>query len=77
MVPLEEVENKHGKNYLFCCAYRHPSPNLDNFSNYLQEILSTQAVADKQLFILGDFNSDLLNYNSHTPTANFVNLLFS
>ena len=72
-----EVENKHGKNYLFCCAYRHPSSNLDNFSNYLQEILSTQAVADKQLFILGDFNSDLLNYNSHTPTANFVNLLFA
>ena len=26
-----EAENKHGKNYLFCCAYRHPSSNLDNF----------------------------------------------
>ena len=72
-----EIENKHGKNYLFCCGYRHPSSNLDNFSNYLQEILSTQAVADKQLFILGDFNSELLNYNSHTHTANLVNLLFS
>ena len=72
-----EIENKHGKNYLFCCVYRHPSSNLDQFSNYLQEILSNKAVVDKQLFILGDFNSDLLSYNTHAPTANFVNLLFS
>ena len=70
-----EVENKHGKNYLCCCVYLHANSNLDNFSNYL-EVLSKQAVLDKQLFILGDFNSDLFNHNSHTPTANFANLFY-
>ena len=72
-----EVENRNGKNYLFCCAYRHPSSDLDSFSEYLQEILSNPAVSNKQVFILGDFNVNLLNYNSHTPTANYVNFLFS
>ena len=31
-----EVENKKGKNHLFCCVYRHPSSDLDSFSEYLQ-----------------------------------------
>ena len=51
-----EVENKNGKNYLFCCAYRHPSSAIDTFSEYLQDILSNSAVCNKQVFILGDFN---------------------
>ena len=72
-----EVENRNGKNYLLCCAYRHPNSAFDTFSDYLQEILSSSAVSNKQIFILGDFNIDLLNYNSNTPTTNFVNLLFS
>ena len=72
-----EVENKHGKNYLFCCVYLYPSSNLDHFSNYLHESLSNQAVVDKQLFILGDFNSDLLSYNSHSATTNCVKLCSS
>eukprot|EP00794_Sanderia_malayensis_P008404 gene8404-9304_t len=37
-----EVENRNGKNYLFCCAYRHPNSNVENFTSYLQEILSMQ-----------------------------------
>ena len=46
--------------------YRHPSSDLGNFGDYLHEILSNPAVSNKQVFILGDFNVNLLNYNSHT-----------
>ena len=72
-----EVENKNGKNYLFCCVYRHPNSNLDNFNEFLQESLSNPTVSNKQTFILGDFNVDLLNYNSHTAKTNYANLFFS
>ena len=72
-----EIENSNGKNYLFCCAYRHPSSSFDSFSEYLQEVLSNQAVFNKQVFILGDFNINLLNYNSSTPITNYVNFFFS
>ena len=27
-----EVENRKGKHFLFCFAYRHPSSDLDSFS---------------------------------------------
>lgn len=72
-----EVENKKGKNYLFCCAYRHPSTSFDSFHEYLQEVLSSPVVTGKQVFVLGDFNINLLNYNSSTPITNYVNFLFS
>ena len=72
-----EVENKNGKNYLFCCVYRHPGSTFDTFSEYLQETLSSPAVFNKHVFILGDFNINLLNYNSSTPITNYVNFLFS
>ena len=72
-----EVENSDGKNYLFCCTYRHPSSTIDSFSEYLQEILSIPTAPNKQVFILGDFNINLLNHNSSTPITNYVNFLFS
>ena len=72
-----EIENNNGKNYLLCCTYRHPNSAIDTFCDYLQEILSNPAVSNKQIFILGDFNINLLNHNSNTPTTNFVNFLFS
>ena len=46
-----EVENNNRKNYLFCCAYRHPSSVIDTFNEYLQEILSNPAVCNKQVFL--------------------------
>ena len=30
-----EVDNKNGTNFLFCCVYRHPSTDIDEFSAYL------------------------------------------
>ena len=72
-----EVDNKQGKNYLFCCVYRHPTSTFDTFNEYLQQVLSNPAVFNKNVFILGDFNINLLNYNSSTAIANYVNFLFS
>ena len=39
--------------------------------------MSYPSLATKHAFILGDFNINLLNYNSHTPTCDFVSLLLS
>ena len=32
---------------------------------------------NKQVFLLGDFNIDLLNYNDHQPTNEFLDSLAS
>ena len=51
--------------------------SFDTFNEYLQETLSNPAVFNKNVFPLGDFNINLLNYNSSSPITNYVNFLFS
>ena len=70
-----EVENKHSKNFLFCCTYRHPDSDIDILTSHFQDIFSK--LSDKAIFIMGDFNVNLLNYDSHTPTNDFINTMFS
>ena len=69
-----EVDNKNGTNFLFCCVYRHPNTDIDEFSVYFQTTLPK--LTNKQVFIMGDFNINLLNYESHPPTNEFINNFF-
>ena len=62
---------------MICCAYRHPSTEIENFTEYLQRFLSSSLAANKYVFILGDHHINLLTYNSHTPTCDFVSVLLS
>ena len=55
--------------------YRHPNGNLDVFQNYLNSILDKIHIQNKQCLILGDFNFDLLKYETHTGTDEFINNL--
>ena len=71
-----EIENKRDKDFLICCVYRHPSSNVDNLTSHFQNLLS-KIPSNKLLFIMGDFNVNLLDYASHTPTTDFVNSFFS
>ena len=60
-----EIDNSKDKNFLICCAYRHPNTDIELFTEYLQRSLSNPSVANKHVFILGDFNINL----SHPPTT--------
>ena len=45
--------------------------------NYLNPVLDKLSKESKQVFLLGDFNIDLLNYNDHQPTNEFLDYLAS
>ena len=74
---MGRIENRNGKNYLICCLYRRPSSDFYAFNDYLNELLSFPAVSHTHVFILNDFNINLLNYTLHTATNNYVNTLSS
>ena len=71
-----DIENKNDKNFLICCVYRHPRSATDNLTSHFQNLLS-KLFSNKPLSIVGDFNVNLLDYASHTPTSDFVNNFFS
>ena len=52
--------------------------NLTDFNcYYLSKLLENISVEQKSVFILGDFNVNLLNYNEHSQTNEFLNSLGS
>ena len=48
----------------------------DNLTSHFQNLLS-KISSNKLVFIMGDFNVNLLDYAFHTPTSDFVNNFFS
>ena len=52
--------------------------NLTDFnSNYLKKLLENIYSEQKSIILLGDFNVNLLNYNYHNPTNEFLDSLAS
>ena len=58
--------------------YRHPSIDLTDFNcNYLNQLLENIPKEQKSIFLLGDFNVNLLNYNEHNQKNEFLEYLAS
>ena len=45
--------------------------------NYLNQLLKNISKEQKSIFLLGDFNVNLLNYNEHNQTNKFLDSLAS
>jgi len=59
------------------CIYKPPDSNVAEYTYVFDNLLSV-VISHKELcYVAGDFNIDLLKTESHTPTADFVNCLFS
>ena len=72
-----EINNTKAKNILCCCAYRHPSSNPVRLKEHLESILSQLTRENKNIFIMGDFNIDLLSSESHPESNDFILMLNS
>ena len=65
---------------MIASLYRHPHDNLDiynNFLDYLDRILTQLSKENKEIYLCGDFNSDLLKIDLLNNYAKFYDLLAS
>ena len=73
-----EIVNPRKSNIIVGVIYRHPSMDLANFNcNYLNNLLEKTTKEQKFIFLLGDFNVNLLNYNKLNETSGFLDYLAS
>ena len=72
-----EIKNIKSKRILCCCAYRHHSSSPEKFTDHIETILHNLARENKNIFILGDFNINLLNCVNHPASENFLNMMNS
>jgi hypothetical protein len=63
------------QNFLCSVIYRHPNGNADTFISYIDSSIDKIHREGKYCVILGDFNLDLLKFETHTVTDNFMNIL--
>ena len=55
---------------------RYPSTDVTGFNcNYLNNLLENISKQQKSIFLRGDFNVNLLNYNEHNQTNEFLDSL--
>jgi exonuclease III len=72
-----EVE-ANATNVVIGLLYRSPSMNsIRQFCTFLEPILSDLTAGNKDVIILGDMNIDLLKYDEHVDTAEYLDLLFN
>ena len=58
------------------CIYKHPTCNLEQFRNQLNDIIKT--INPKcEIYIFGDMNINFLKFNEHTQTDKFLDMLYT
>ena len=68
-----DVENKHQRNIVCGIIYRHPKGNIETFLAYLYDVIESVHNENKLCILMGDFNINLLNFESHPTTEQFLN----
>ena len=72
-----EIKNKKSKNIVSACIYRHPRSNMDEFHDYFEKCLDILSRENKEVYISGDFNTDLLKLEKNPSHDKFYNLMTS
>ena len=73
-----EIINPKKSNVIVAVIYKHPIMDVTDFNNnFLNNLLNKINQEQKKVFLLGDFNVDLMHYNEHKPTNEFLDSLAS
>ena len=61
-----EIIKKKRKNLIVGCIYKHPTLNNQDFiDSYILPLLEKLSYENKQVMFMGNFNMNLLNYNTN------------
>ena len=70
-VEIDKDQIRSSKNIVIGTIYRPPGQNIDNFNFEVNKILDKLHKENKTIYIMGDFNINLMNSDTHTPTGSF------
>ena len=68
-----EIESNHQHNIICGVVYRHPNANINMTLKYIYSIIEKIHNENKYCIMMGDFNINLLNYETHPDTDAFIN----
>ena len=73
-----EVIHQNKPNIIVGCIYKHPCMEIDEFiSDYMTPLLQKLSSENKSIFLMGDFNINLLQCNDNDHISEYFNILTS
>ena len=76
-IEIDRSVFKCNNNIIIGVIYRPPDTDIDSFNECLNEIVSTLKTERKTCYILGDYNVNLFNADSHGATQDFIDMMYS
>ena len=76
-IEINKDQLNTAKNVLVGVLYRPPNQDISICNDDLSNLLEKIRREDKFCYLLGDYNLNILNYESHRLTGDFVDLLSS
>ena len=70
-----DILNSQTRNIIFNVIYRPPNDDLNACETFFKKILSDSTTVNKP-FLAGDFNINLLDFETNKKVQSFVNLMF-
>ena len=72
-----EIDSEHEKKIIIGSIYRPPGGSIDDFEQHLRSTLQKACRSKQLVYLVGDFNLNLLNFSNDVPVANFLDLIQS
>ena len=64
------------RNVIIGIIYRPPNTDLESFNLYMDNLLCDIKKENKTVYIMGDYNIDLFNYEKHILTSQFLETMY-
>ena len=74
---MVEIVNKLSRNIVVASIYRHPRYNFTDFFSSLEKSLHILTKENKEIYLCGDFNIDLLQIETNNSYKQFYDMLCS
>ena len=71
-----EIVNKNSKNFVINAQYRKPAGDFKQYKTYLDNFFNKMKNPDKAIYVVGDINLNLIDYETNIKVINYLNLLF-
>ena len=68
---------KWEKNIIIRVIYRPPGTDLSLFNSKIADLLEKNKLENKLYYLMGDYNINLSNYETHELTVNFIDTIYS
>ena len=68
--------NNKDKNIIINTIYRPPAGKIRQFKCYLKDFFSKNLKSSKTIHLAGDFNLNVIDYETVMKVKNFFNLIF-